>query len=115
MACASFRGGWCFAFRERRTGRSTMFCRRLIRAMAAATTVLVTSAVAAPAGEAKYPDWSGAWERWDPPNWVIDPGNGTRTAGGQPSHDPSEPWAWGQEAPLTPGYETGYGKSAADQ
>src|SRR6267154_2797785 len=91
-----------------------MVCRRLTHAMAAAT-VLVTSAVAASAGEAKYPDWSGAWERWYPENWVLDPGNGTRTAGGQPSHDQSKPWARGQEAPLTPEYEKVYKESLADQ
>ena len=91
-----------------------MVCRSLIHAMAAAT-VLVASAGAAAASEAKYPDWSGAWERWYPPNWVLDPGNGTRTAGGQPSHDQSKPWAWGQEAPLTPEYEKVYEQSLADQ
>ncbi|MGZ3291095.1 MAG: hypothetical protein ACXU87_23995, partial [Xanthobacteraceae bacterium] len=83
--------------------------------MMAAATVLATSAVAAPAGEAKYPDWRGAWERWYPPNWVLDPYNGTRTAGGQPSHDQSKPWARGQEAPLTPEYEKVYEESMADQ
>jgi hypothetical protein len=46
---------------------------------------------------------------------VLDPGNGTRTAGGQPSHDQSKPWAWGQEAPLTPEYEKVYEESLADQ
>jgi hypothetical protein len=51
----------------------------------------------------------------DPPNWVIDPGNGTRTAGGQPSHDQSKPWARGQEAPLTPEYKKVYEESLADQ
>ena len=91
-----------------------MVCQKLIHAMAAAT-ILATSTVAAPAGEAKYPDWRGAWERWYPPNWVLDPYNGTRTAGGQPSHDQSKPWARGQEAPLTPEYEKVYERISAAQ
>ena len=91
-----------------------MVRRRLVHAMGAAA-VLLTSAGGACAGEAKYPDWSGAWERWYPPNYVIDPGNGTRTAGGQPSHDQSKPWGYGQEAPLTPEYEKVYEQSLKDQ
>ena len=75
-----------------------MVCRRLIHAIGA-TAVLVTIACDARGGEAKYPDWRGAWQRWYPPNWVLDPYNGTRTAGGQPSHDQSKPWARGQDAP----------------
>jgi hypothetical protein len=46
---------------------------------------------------------------------VRDPYNGTRTAGGQPSHDQSKPWAWGQEAPLTPEYQKVFEESLADQ
>jgi hypothetical protein len=91
-----------------------MVCRRLICAMGAAAALAVVAG-AARAGEAKYPDWRGAWERWYPPNYVIDPGNGTRTAGGQPSFDQSKPWARGQEAPLTPEYEKVYERSLADQ
>jgi len=92
-----------------------MVCRRLIWAMGAAAALAVVVAGAARAGDAKYPDWRGAWERWYPPNYVIDPGNGTRTAGGQPSFDQSKPWARGQEAPLTPEYEKVYERSLADQ
>jgi len=91
-----------------------MICRRLAHVVGAAV-ALVMLAGTAQAGEAKYPDWRGAWERWYPPNWVIDPGNGTRTAGGQPSHDQSKPWAWGQEAPLTEEYKKVYEQSLADQ
>jgi hypothetical protein len=91
-----------------------MGCRRLIQAMEVAA-VLVTVAGIAHAGEAKYPDWGGAWQRWYPPNWVLDPYNGTRTAGGQPSFDQSKPWAKGQEAPLTPEYEKIYEQNLADQ
>jgi hypothetical protein len=90
-----------------------MVCRRLIQAMGVAAALAIAGA--AQAGEAKYPDWRGAWERWYPPNWVLDPYNGTRTAGGQPSFDQSKPWAWGQEAPLTPEYKKVYEDSLADQ
>ena len=38
---------------------------------------------------AKYPDWKGAWARF------IVPG-----LGGQPSHDQTKPWGFGQQAPL---------------
>jgi hypothetical protein len=75
----------------------------------------VMLASAACAGEPKYPDWKGAWERWFPPNWVLDPYNGTRTAGGQPSFDQSKPWGRGQEAPLTPEYQKIFEESMADQ
>jgi hypothetical protein len=91
-----------------------MVCGRLIHAIGA-TSALVTIACAARAGEVKYPDWRGAWVRWYPPNWVLDPYNGTRTAGGQPSFNQSKPWARGQEAPLTPQYEKVYKESMADQ
>jgi hypothetical protein len=87
---------------------------RLIRAMEAAAALMLIAG-AAQAADAKYPDWRGAWERWYPPNWVLDPYNGTRTAGGQPSHDQSKPWAWGQEAPLTGEYKKVYEESLADQ
>jgi hypothetical protein len=52
---------------------------------------------------AKYPDWTGGWRRWAPPNAVREAGNGGAnvTAGGQPSFDQSKPWGLGQEAPLT--------------
>jgi hypothetical protein len=91
-----------------------MACRKLIH-VAALVAALVMLAGAAGAGEAKYPDWKGAWERWFPPNWVLDPYNGTRTAGGQPSFDQSKPWGRGQEAPLTPEYQKIFEESMADQ
>jgi hypothetical protein len=91
-----------------------MVCRRLIQVVEAAAALAIIAGTAQ-AGEAKYPDWRGAWERWYPPNWVLDPYNGTRTAGGQPSFDQSKPWAWGQEAPLTAEYEKVYRESLADQ
>ena len=91
-----------------------MLYRSLISATALAG-ILMISAGAAQAADARYPDWKGAWERWYPPNAVLDPGNGTYTAGGQPSFDQEKPWGRGQEAPLTPEYEKVYEESLADQ
>jgi hypothetical protein len=88
--------------------------RRLIQAMELAA-ALALAAGAAQATDAKYPDWKGAWERWYPPNAVLDPYNGILTAGGQPSFDQSRPWGRGQEAPLTPEYQKVYEASLADQ
>jgi len=69
---------------------------------------------AAQAADAKHPDWKGAWERWFPPNAVLDL-NHIYTAGGQPSFDQTKPWADGQQAPLTPEYQKVFEKSLADQ
>jgi hypothetical protein len=91
-----------------------MACRRSIHVMGLAAALVMIAGVAC-AGEAKYPDWKGAWERWFPPNWVLDPYNGTRTAGGQPSFDQSKPWGRGQGAPLTPEYQKIFEESMADQ
>jgi len=88
--------------------------RKLIAAVAVAGT-LVMIAGAIQAADAKYPDWRGAWERWIPPNAVLDPGNGIYTAGGQPSFDQEKPWGRGQGAPLTPEYEKVFEESLADQ
>jgi hypothetical protein len=44
--------------------------------------------------DAKYPDWSGQWSRF------VVPG-----IPGQPSHDQTKPWGFGQQAPLTSEYE----------
>src|SRR5205814_3762604 len=70
---------------------------------------------AAQAADAKHRDWKGAWERWVPPNPVLDIGNHIYTAGGQPSFDQSKPWGRGQEAPLTPEYQKVFEESLADQ
>src|SRR5215813_14574552 len=53
---------------------------------------------------ARYPDWSGQWERF-----VV--------AGlpGQPSHDQTKPWGFGQQAPLRPEYRKVLEDSIADQ
>jgi hypothetical protein len=75
---------------------------------------LMMFAGAAQAADAKYPDWRGAWERWFPPNAVLDL-NHIYTAGGQPSFDQTKPWGHGQQAPLTPEYQKVFEESLADQ
>jgi hypothetical protein len=71
---------------------------------------IVLAALAMPTGDAralddaKYPDWTGQWERF------VVPG-----LGGQPSHDQTKPWGFGQEAPLTPEYQAVLAASIADQ
>jgi hypothetical protein len=87
--------------------------RTSITAIAVAGFLMIAGA--AQAADPKYPDWRGAWERWVPPNAVLDPGNGIYTAGGQPSFDQSKPWGRGQDAPLTPEYEKVFEESLADQ
>jgi hypothetical protein len=76
---------------------------------------LGVAGVARAADAAKYPDWKGAWARWVPPNPKYDAGNGTFTAGGQPSFDQEKPWGLGQGAPLTPEYQKVLEDSIADQ
>ncbi len=92
-----------------------MLYRRSIRAIeVAGALMMIVSAAQAAEGE-KYPDWKGAWERWVPPNPVLDTGNNILTAGGQPSFDQSKPWGRGQQAPLTPDYQKVFEDSLADQ
>ena len=94
-----------------------MVYRDAIRDIAmAGSFVLAISGVAA-AGEAKYPDWRGAWARWSPPHAAREAGNGGAgvTAGGQPSFDQSKPWGLGQQAPLTAEYQKVLEDSLADQ
>jgi len=59
---------------------------------------------AAKAEGMQYPDWSGQWERF------VVPG-----IPGQPSHDQTKPWGFGQQAPLTPEYRKVLEDSMADQ
>jgi hypothetical protein len=87
---------------------------RVICAITVAALVMVVS-VAQAAENMRYPDWKGQWTRWVPPNAVLDPGNNTYTAGGQPSHDQTRPWAHGQGAPLTSEYQKIFEDSVADQ
>jgi hypothetical protein len=53
---------------------------------------------------AAYPDWKGQWTRF-----VM------RGLPGQPSHDPTKPWGFGQQAPLKPEYAKVLEDSIADQ
>jgi hypothetical protein len=73
-----------------------------VTALAAA--VVMTSGGARAADDAKYPDWKGQWERF-----VV------RGLPGQPSHDQTKPWGFGQQAPLTPEYQAVLSASIADQ
>jgi hypothetical protein len=66
------------------------FARQVLPLVAA----LAISAGAAAAEEMKYPDLRGQWTR------VRVPG-----VAGQPSFDPTKPWAKGQDAPLIPEYQ----------
>jgi hypothetical protein len=52
----------------------------------------------------KYPDLKGQWERYAVPG-----------IGGQPSFDQTKPWGKGQQAPLTPEYQSMHDASLADQ
>jgi len=65
---------------------------------------LMTTTGGARAEDTKYPDWKGKWERLPGPRFL-----------GQPGHDPSKPWGFGQQAPLTPEYEAILRASIADQ
>ena len=65
-------------------------------ALVAALTMTIDRAQAADG--ANYPDWKGKWERF-----VV------RGLPGQPSHDQTKPWGFGQQAPLTPEYQGGSG------
>jgi hypothetical protein len=92
-----------------------MLHRKSIAAMQLAAVLVLTIGTSAAAEGPKYPDWKGAWERWFPSSAVLDEGNHIYTAGGQPSHDQTKPWAKGQGAPLTPEYEKVFEESLADQ
>ena len=70
--------------------------------LAAALMAAIGGAAAADA--AKYPDWKGQWERF-----VV------RGIPGQPSHDQTKPWGFGQQAPLTAEYRKVLEDSIADQ
>src|ERR1700677_3743687 len=65
---------------------------------------LTTIGGARAADDAKYPDWKGKWERF-----VV------RGLPGQPGHDQTKPWGFGQQAPLTPEYKAVLEASIADQ
>jgi hypothetical protein len=91
----------CFGFPM--TGRTAMLHRSLIGAILLAALAMPTGDARA-LDDAKYPDWTGQWERF-----VV------RGLGGQPSHDQTKPWGFGQQAPLTPEYQAVLAASLADQ
>jgi hypothetical protein len=70
----------------------------------AAALMMMTSGGVRAADDPKYPDWTGAWERF------VVPG-----LGGQPSFDQTKPWGFGQQAPLTAEYRKVLEDSLADQ
>jgi hypothetical protein len=78
--------------------------RKLIGAVAMLATMAMAFVNAQAADESPYPNWKGQWER------RIVPG-----LGGQPSHDQTKPWGFGQQAPLTPEYTRVLEASLADQ
>jgi hypothetical protein len=81
----------------------TMRYRKLFGAVAiAALAMPVISARAF--DDSEYPNWKGQWNR------RVVPG-----LGGQPSHDQTKPWGFGQQAPLTPEYTKVLEDSLADQ
>jgi hypothetical protein len=73
------------------------------RVAAIAIVMLALSVGVCAAEEARYPDWTGQWQRFA----VKLPS--------QPSHDQTKPWGFGQQAPLTPEYEAILRDSIADQ
>ena len=84
-------------------------------AAAALAVLMATAGSAAAADHAmKYPEWTGAWERYVPPGSTASP-SGLLTPGGQPSFDQTKPWGFGQQAPLTPEYQKILEESMADQ
>ena len=70
----------------------------------ALTALLMSIGGAQAADGATYPDWKGQWTRFVVPGLP-----------GQPSHDQTKPWGFGQQAPLTPEYEKVLEESIADQ
>jgi hypothetical protein len=80
-----------------------MMTRSLICATAWAA-VSIAAADAQILDYSKYPDLKGQWERYAVPG-----------IGGQPSFDQTKPWGKGQQAPLTPEYQSIHDASLADQ
>ena len=84
-----------------------MLGRDLIAAIALAAMPLLAPLGAQAFDDAKYPDWKGQWIG----GWTQ------RFPGvtGQPSYDPHRSAGTGQQAPLTPEYQTIFEASLADQ
>jgi uncharacterized protein (DUF2147 family) len=78
----------------RNAGRVIMLDRSSATAVAVALAAALMATIngARADDDAKYPDWKGKWERF-----------AVRGLPGQPSHDQTKPWGFGQQAPLTPG------------
>jgi hypothetical protein len=81
-----------------------MLHRSLTGAFALSAALMTAIGCAAAADTAKYPDWRGQWERFT-----------VRGIPGQPSHDQTKPWGFGQQAPLTSEYRKVLEDSIADQ
>ena len=81
-----------------------MLHRSLTGLFALAAALMAAIGGAAAADPAKYPDWKGQWERF-----VV------RGIPGQPSHDQTKPWGFGQQTPLTAEYRKVLEDSIADQ
>ena len=81
-----------------------MLYRSLTGLFTLAAALMAAIGGAAAADAAKYPDWRGQWERF-----VV------RGIPGQPSHDQTKPWGFGQQAPLTAEYRKVLEDSIADQ
>src|SRR6266516_2905951 len=81
-------------------GRTCMFDRSLIAAIAIVVALCATTAEIRAWDDSKYPDLKG--------QWVRAPGGGAR-------YDWSRPAGRGQEAPLTPEYQAIYEATLADQ
>jgi hypothetical protein len=91
------------AHRGHNEREATMLYRSMIGAIALAALAIQASDARA-LDDAKYPDWTGQWERF-----VV------RGLPGQPSFDQTKPWGFGQQAPLTPEYQKVLQDSMADQ
>jgi hypothetical protein len=85
-----------------------------ICAIGMAGALLTTISGVTAAERSRYPEWTGAWERWVPAVSIVSP-SGLRTPGGQPAFDQTKPWGRGQEAPLIPEYQKVLEDSIADQ
>ena len=66
--------------------------------------ITITTGGARAADDSRYPNWKGQLARFIVPRLP-----------GQPSHDQTRPWGYGQEAPLTSEYQAVLDASLADQ
>jgi hypothetical protein len=81
--------------------RSSIGALALALALAWAMALCVTLGPAQAFDESKYPDWKGQWRR-------VEPGDPVR-------FDPTKPAGAGQQAPLTPEYQSKFEANLADQ